>query len=124
MRIVFRSLSGKIVRTLAWKTEALTFDDLGYHAKAALSSFYVGEHHVMWPVKQDVPAQVSITDDHGEELVTYTLSDLIKETSRALVAAETVEEVEAPSKHKRRRRLSSRSGEDSSNRQLIGGATR
>jgi hypothetical protein len=124
MRIEFRSLSGKIIRTLPWETEALTFDELGYQAKAALSSFYVGEHRVMWPIKPDAPTQVSITDELGEELVTYTLNDLVKETSRTLVAPETYEEVEAGSKHKRRRRLVSRSGDDRHNGRIIGAATR
>jgi hypothetical protein len=124
MRIEFRSLSGKIIRTLPWQTEALTFDELGYQAKVALSSFYVGEHKVMWPVKPDAPAQVSITDELGEELATYTLNDLVKETNRTLVAAEADEEVEARSIHRRRRRLLSRSGEDRHNRRIIGAATR
>ncbi len=91
MRIEFRRFGSTKVKSLPWRAKNLTFDDLSYQAKAALSGFYISNQHAIWPRRPDAPEEVRFVDDHGQEIVVYTVADLIEETQRILVPAEPLE---------------------------------
>ncbi len=84
----FLRLSGQVVGNIAWPRQTSTSDELKQHAKAALSSFYVGNKTCFWPRKPPAPGQVRIVDGKGKALVTYTISDLMFDTGRSLVREE------------------------------------
>ena len=89
MRMEFPRLSGEVVGDIAWPRQTSTSDELKQHAKAALSSFYVGNKACFWPRKPPAPGQVRIVDDNGKAAVTYTIkNDLMLETARSLVREE------------------------------------
>jgi hypothetical protein len=84
----FLGLSGEVVGDIAWPRQSSTSDELKQHAKAALSSFYVGNKACFWPRKLPAPGRVRIVDLKGKAVVTYTIDDLIFDTGRSLVREE------------------------------------
>jgi hypothetical protein len=84
----FLRLSGQVVGDIAWPRQTSTSDELKQHAKAALSSFYVGNKTCFWPRKPPAPGQVRIVDGKGKALITYTINDLEFDTGRSLVREE------------------------------------
>ena len=88
MRMEFPRLSGEVVGDIAWPRQTSTSDELKQHAKAALSSFYVGNKTCFWPRKPPAPGQVRIVDGNGKAVVTYTINDLMFDTGRSLVREE------------------------------------
>jgi uncharacterized protein (UPF0297 family) len=93
----FRKFGRSRTSSVAWKPQLLTFEELGYQVKTALSGFYVSNNHAIWPRHPNAPEEVRIVDDDGEEIVAYTVHDLIEETRRILLPLEPVESLEVVS---------------------------
>jgi hypothetical protein len=101
MRMEFRKFGKARTSSVAWKPQLLTFEELGYQVKTALSGFYVSNKHAIWPRHPNAPEEVRIVDDDGAEIVVYTVNDLIEETGRILLPLEPVENIEVFSVQKR-----------------------
>jgi hypothetical protein len=93
MRMEFVHVGGRKNASLPWNVKILTFDELIYQAKVALSGFYVSNENSIWPRQPNAPEEVRIVDSDGVEIVTYTIRDLLKETQRTLIPAEPLDDV-------------------------------